>query len=166
VESSDDTSATTQASLMPSASDSIPAAERSPAATDSLAGELITCGEQVVGEGDGTVHLMIALPKGYELSDAAPLHVALVSENEEVVVGRGQRTDWTFDAPAFPVKLPVRFSTGQTAVRLGIAAYYCESGRKYLCQMARLHALVPVSVSPHVSSHVIRLDVPVPVAAP
>ena len=162
VESSNDTSATTQASLMPAPPDGTPADERSPAATDSMAEELISCGEQVVGEGDGTIDLTIELPQGYELSETAPLHVALASESEEVVVVRGRPAEWMFDTPAFPVKLPVRFSTGQTAVRLDIATYYCESGRKHLCQMAQLSALVPVSVSPHVSSRVIRLDIPVP----
>jgi hypothetical protein len=135
--------------------DSVPASE-----TD---GSVITCAEAVVGTGEGTMELSLELPDGYELSEFAPLYVSFCSEDSQVVWTEAQAPEWTFETPRFPLKLPVRLATGQTTVRLDIVVYFCQSARKQLCQMHQLQALVPVSVSPDVSSHIIRLTIPVAV---
>jgi hypothetical protein len=138
--------------------DSIPASEAD--------GGAITDAEEAVGAGEGTIELSLELPDGYELSEVAPLYVSFSSEDSQVVWAEAHPPEWTFETPRFPLKLPLRFATGQTAVRLDIVVYYCQSARKQLCQMSQLQALVPVSVSSHVSSHVIRLDIPIPIPPP
>lgn len=133
------------------------------ASTPAFEGEIVTCGEKVAGVGKGSMELSLELPEGYELSAYAPLYVSLFSEDSQVVRAEADPAEWTFETPRFPLGLPVRFAPGQTAVRVDVAVYYCESASKQLCQMSQVRALVPVSVSPHVSSHVVRLDIPIPV---
>ncbi len=162
IESTAKEQAVTQASLVTGRSGSTWVAAEDSVPTHQSQGDDIVCGEAVVGTGEGTIELSLELPDGYELSEFAPLSVSLFSENSQVVWTEEQQPEWTFEIPRFPLELPVRFATGQTAVRLDIAAYYCESGRKYLCQIARLHALVPVSVSPDVPSNTLRVEIPVP----
>ncbi len=166
VGSTESASAVTAPSPMPAPPDSTPTTEGDPETADAFQGEVVICGEEVVGVGKGRMEVTLELPEGYELSEYAPLYVSLFSEDSQVVRAEVDPPEWTFETPRFPLELPVRFATGQTGVRVDVGVYYCESARKQLCQMSEVRALVPVSVSPCVSLHVIRLDIPVPVSAP
>ncbi len=121
---------------------------RAPEAGSAFGGEVVTLDGQTAAAGKGEVRVSVTIPDGFKLNDSAPFYIAYSAKDGSIVAVDSTEREQNIQNPQFPIVLPVRFSVGETTLRVDLVVYYCEKEKETLCLVKPIRLVIPVTVHP------------------